>query len=371
MLYFDHSATTPIHPDVLSRMQSVSKDHFGNPSSVHRTGRESRSIIESARRIIANCIHADPNEIIFTGSGTEANNAVLYSLVNTKKQHVISTNVEHPAVFKVLKMLEPLGVTYTALSVDQYGYLNPKKLEAAIQSNTGLISVMFVNNEVGTINPIKSLSRIADLKEIPFHSDTVQALGKIPISVKDFSADYFCFSAHKFYGPKGVGFLYKRKGAPLNPFIIGGSQESNLRAGTENVPGIAGLAEAVALATKNLNSRISHLNQLEGTFKSEIDSANLNVVYNGHPEHRVPGLVSVSFIGQKNDILLAKLDRKDISVSSGSACGSGSIKPSPVLEAMGISETQNISTLRISFGRQNTVEDVKTLVYSIASIING
>ena len=371
MLYFDHSATTPIHPDVLAKMQSVSQDHFGNPSSIHSSGRKSRAILESARRTIAESIHAESSEIVFTGSGTEANNVVLWSMAQGEKRHVITSMVEHPAVLKVLRKLEPFGVTFTALSVDSYGLVDPKELKKAIQPDTGLISIMMVNNEVGTINPMASLVRMAQSKGIPFHSDTVQALGKTQLSAKAIHADYFSFSAHKLYGPKGVGFLFKRKGASLNPIILGGSQESNLRAGTENVPGIAGLAEAVRLATARLEKRRNHLSELESIFKSEMVTANIDVVYNGHPDYRVPGVISASFQGQRSDILLAKLDRQGFAVSSGSACGSGSVEPSPVLVAMGISEAQNISTLRISFGRSNSSQEVKTLVSAISNIIHG
>lgn len=371
MLYFDHSATTPIHPDVLAIMQSVAQDHFGNPSSVHAAGRKSRAILESARRTIATSIHAEPNEIVFTGSGTEANNAVLWSMANAEKQHVVTSAVEHPAVLKVLQSLKPFGVTFTALPVDGHGLVDPNELTKAIQSDTGLISIMMVNNEVGTINPMDTLVEVAQSKGIPFHSDTVQALGKTPLSTKEIEADYFSFSAHKLYGPKGVGFLYKRKGSSLNPLIIGGSQESNLRAGTENVAGIAGLAEAVRLAADHLDNRRTHLMELESIFKSEMATSNIDVTYNGHPQHHVPGVISASFTGQRSDILLAKLDRKEIAVSSGSACGSGSVKPSPVLEAMGISDHQNISTLRISFGRGNSIQDVYTLVSTLSNIIHG
>lgn len=292
-------------------------------------------------------------------------------MAQREKQHVITSMVEHPAVLKVLQKLKPFGVTFTALPVDSHGLVDPKELEKAIQPNTGLISIMMVNNEVGTINPMASLVAVAQSKGIPFHSDTVQALGKTHLSAKEIKADYFSFSAHKLYGPKGVGFLFKRKDASLNPLIIGGSQESNLRAGTENVPGIAGLAEAVRLATAHLEKRRSHLSELESIFKSEMAAANVEVMYNGHPDYRVPGVISASFQGQRSDILLAKLDRQNIAVSNGSACGSGSVEPSPVLAAMGLSEAQNISTLRISFGRGNSISEVKTLASTIASIIHG
>ena len=368
MPYFDHSATTPIHPQVLETMNSISEIHFGNPSSIHASGRKSRSIIESARRTIAEAIQASHNEIIFTGSGTEANNIVLWSLAHLEKKHVITSTIEHPAILKVLETIAPLGVTFTALSVDEFGQVNPEDLKNSIQSDTGLISIMMVNNEVGTINPMNALIKIAQSKGIPFHSDTVQALGKTPLSVQDINADYLSFSGHKFYGPKGVGFLYKKNGALLNPLIIGGGQESHFRAGTENVPGIAGLSEAVRLAVENISKRISHLENLESLFKEKISIACPNIIFNGHPEHHVPGVISVSFPGHRSDILLAKLDREGIEVSSGSACGSGSVKPSPILQAMGILEEQNLSTLRISFGRSNSFDEVTSLVSTLSNI---
>ena len=370
MPYFDHSATTPIHPQVLEMMNSISEKHFGNPSSIHASGRKSRSIIESARRTIAEAIQASHNEIIFTGSGTEANNIVLWSLAHLEKKHVITSAIEHPAILKVLETIAPLGVTFTTLSVNEFGQVNPEDLKNSIQSDTGLISIMMVNNEVGTINPMNTLIKIAQSKGIPFHSDTVQALGKTPLSVQDINADYLSFSGHKFYGPKGVGFLYKKNGASLNPLIIGGGQESYFRAGTENVSGIAGLSEAVRLAVENISSRISHLEKLEFVFKEKISSACPNIIFNGHPENHVPGVISVSFPGYRSDILLSKLDREGIEVSSGSACGSGSVNPSPVLEAMGILEEQNISTLRISFGRSNSLNEVTSLVSTLSNITN-
>ena len=371
MPYFDHSATTPIHPDVLEKMNAVSKNHYGNPSSVHASGRKSRAIIEDARRQIASAIEASPAEIIFTGGGTEANNMVLWHLTQSDKKHVITSSIEHPAILKVLKQLAPLGITYSTLPVNNHGRVKADDLKKAIQPDTGLISVMMVNNEVGSIQPLPSLIEVAKTARIPFHSDAVQDLGKIPLTVKDIDADYLSFSAHKFYGPKGVGFLYKKKESPLNPLIIGGGQESNLRAGTQNVPGIAGLGEAVRLAAENLSKRVKHLEELESVFITHLNKECPKVILNGCPKHHIPGVVSASFPGRKSDILLAKLDRKGLEVSSGSACGSGSVKPSTVLEAMGIPKEQNITTLRISFGRDNTEADVISLAQTLGSITHG
>ena len=368
MPYFDHCATTPIHPNVLEKMYTVSKNHFGNPSSTHSSGRKSRAIIEEARRQIASAINASSSEIIFTGGGSEANNMVLWTLTQTEKKHVITSSIEHPAVLKVLNHLEPLGITYSIIPVNSHGRVNADNLKNAIQSDTGLISIMMANNEIGSIQPIKSLIKIAKSVGIPFHSDTVQVLGKVALSVQEVEADYMSFSAHKLYGPKGVGFLYKRKGAPLNPLVIGGGQENNFRAGTENVPGIAGMGEAVRLASKNLNKRKTHLENLESTFITQLKHECNKAIINGCPNHHLPGVISVSFPGNRSDILLAKLERENMEVSSGSACDSGSIQPSAILEAVGIPEEQNISTLRISFGRENTEEDVIHLAKTLGSI---
>ena len=371
MPYFDHSATTPIHPAVLEKMNVVSASYYGNPSSIHSSGRKSKAIIEEARRNIAAAIDAESSEIIFTGSGSEANNMVLWSLRQADKKHVVSSAIEHPAVLTVLQKLEPLGITYSALPVNNHGRVKPQDLQDSIQPDTGLISIMMVNNEVGSIQPIKALIEIAKSAGIPFHSDTVQTLGKIPISVKDIEADMMSFSAHKFYGPKGVGFLYKRKNTKLKPLIIGGGQETSFRAGTENVPGIAGMGEAVRLVKENLIQRMNHLEKLESIFLDHIQKACPEVIINGCPKHHIPGVVSASFPGQRSDILLAKLDRRSMEVSSGSACGSGSVKPSAVLEAMAIPEDQNVSTLRFSFGRENTESEVIELAKVLGVITNG
>lgn len=371
MPYFDHSATTPIHPKVLKNMMDVAQQHFGNPSSVHASGRKSNAIIEEARRTIATAIHASPSEIIFTGGGSEANNMVLWSLIQSNKKHVVTSSIEHPAILTVLEKLEPLGISFTVLPVNHQGRVNPKIVDKSIQSDTGLISIMMANNEVGTIQPITELIEMTHNHGIPFHSDAVQTLGKIPLSVQDIQADFMSFSAHKLYGPKGVGFLYKRKGLPLSPLIIGGGQEGKHRAGTENVSGIAGMGEAVRLASKNLSKRMNHLEALETVFITHLNRECHNAVINGCPNHHLPGVISASFPGYKSDILLAKLDRLGMEVSSGSACGSGSIKPSPVLEAMGISDSQNISTLRFSFGRDNTEQEVIELVKALGQFANG
>lgn len=369
MLYFDHSATTPIDRKVLTLMQEVANAHFGNPSSIHKYGQKARAIIEKSRRQIADALSVKSRNIVFTGGGSEANNMVLQNLLYSDKKHVITSAIEHPAILKVLKHLKNFGVSYTIVPVDKFGVVNPINIESAIRDNTALISIMYANNEVGTIQPIAEIAEIAKNNNTLFHSDAVQTPGKIPIAINELSADLMSFSAHKFYGPKGVGFLYIRDGIKLHPLIIGGGQEKKLRAGTENTPGIAGLGLAMELATNNLSDRQNHLETLENYFKQRLAEIYPEAIYNGHPDSHLPGLVSVTIPSVTSDLLLVNLDMKDIAVSSGSACSSGTVKPSDVLKAMQISHWNNISTLRISFGKSNTIEEVDTLIEALDEIL--
>lgn len=367
MYYFDHSATTPLHPKVKELMDEVGGLHFGNPSSVHSSGQKAKTLIENARGQMANAIGCSSNEVIFTGGGSEANNLVLWNVIHHEKKHVITSVIEHPAVLNVLDNLEKFGVTYAAVGVDETGMVDPDDVQNAITEKTGLISIMLANNEMGTIQSIADIATIAKDHGIMMHTDAVQALGKIPISAKELGVDCMSFSAHKFYGPKGVGTLFMCKGLQFKPLIIGGSQERSLRAGTENTPGIAGLGLAAELAAKNITVTQSHLNLLANAFKDQISSCCPNVVYNGHPEKHLPGLVNISFPEFRSDLLMIHLDHKGVAVSSGSACSSGDIKPSRILSAMGIEDDINNCTLRISFGTGNTMEDVEYLTQSLKS----
>jgi len=370
MLYFDHSATTPIDPKVADLMHEVAEKHFGNPSSIHKYGQKARAIIEKSRRQIADALIVKSRNIIFTGGGSEANNMVLQNLLYSDKKHVITSSIEHPAIVKVLKHLKKFGVSFTTVAVDKYGLVDPINIASAIQDDTALISIMYANNEVGTIQPISEVAKIAHKKNILFHSDAVQAPGKIPIITNELNPDLMSFSAHKFYGPKGVGFLYLRDGIKLHPMIIGGGQEKKMRAGTENTPGIAGLGLAMELAIQNLPNTQNHLETLENHFKTQLLKIYPIAVFNGHPEFHLPGLISVTIPSITSDILLVNLDMKGMAVSSGSACSSGAVKPSDVLKAMHMSNQNNISTLRISFGKGNTIEEVNMLIDTLAEIIN-
>jgi cysteine desulfurase len=362
MLYFDHSATTPIDHKVLTLMQEVANAHFGNPSSIHKYGQKARSIIEKSRRQIADALGVKSRNILFTGGGSEANNMVLQNLLYDGKKHVITSGIEHPAILKVLKHLKNFGVSNTAVSVDKFGMADPVSIESAIRDDTVLISIMYANNEVGTIQPIAEIAEIAHKNNILFHSDAVQAPGKIPIVINELSPDLMSFSAHKFYGPKGVGFLYISDGIKLHPMIIGGGQEKKLRAGTENTPGIAGLGLAMEMAVQELPEVQNHLETLESQFKDKLTNIYPEAIYNGHPDLHLPGLISVTIPSVTNDLLLVNLDLKGMAISSGSACSSGTVKPSDVLKAMHISNQHNISTLRISFGKGNTFEEVDKLI---------
>lgn len=369
MLYFDHSATTPIDTKVLTLMQEVANAHFGNPSSIHKYGQKARAIIEKSRRQIADALGVKSRNIIFTGGGSEANNMVLQNIIYSDKKHVITSSVEHPAILKVLKHLKKFGVSYSAVPVDKFGMVDPANIKSTIRDDTALISIMYANNEVGTIQPIAKIAEIAKNHNILFHSDAVQTPGKIPIIMNELNTDLMSFSAHKFYGPKGVGFLYIRDGIKLYPMIIGGGQEKKLRAGTENTPGIAGLGLAMEMAVTNLSYARNHLKTLENHFKNRFTKIYPMAIYNGHPDLHLPGLVSVTIPSVTSDIMLVTLDMKGMAISSGSACSSGTVEPSDVLKAMHISNQNNISTLRISFGKGNTIEEVDMLIDALDEIL--
>lgn len=369
MLYFDNSATTPIDQDVQSLMSDLNQNIYGNPSSIYASGRNAKNIIEIARRQLANAINSEPSEIIFTGGGSEANNIVLWDMVHKKRNHVITSSIEHPAILLVLRELEKLGVKHTIVPVDKNGLIDPNDIKKNIISDTGLISIMMANNEVGTIEPIQEIARIAHEHDVLFHSDAIQVLGKLPIDVKKLKLDIMSFSAHKFYGPKGVGALYIKDGVSINPMIIGGSQEKNMRAGTENVSGIAGLGLAAEIASNFEKENFSHLLELENYFKELIIDKHNDITFNGFDNNKLPGLVNLTIPNIPSDLLLINLDNDGISISNGSACSSGTISPSPVLKAMGLSDKRNLESVRISAGKYNTMDEVNKLVDSIHSSI--
>ncbi|RMF08801.1 MAG: cysteine desulfurase [Candidatus Neomarinimicrobiota bacterium] len=350
---------------VLREMSTVQRDIFGNPSSTHAYGRKARHRVEKARAQVADLLQASPLEIIFTGGGSESNNQILWNLLYSRRKHVVTSAIEHPAILTTLKHLKNFGIRYTAVPVDRQGRVNPDEVRKAIEPDTGLITIMLANNEIGTVQPAEEIGRIAREAGIPFHTDAVQVPGKLPIDVRRLGVDALSLSAHKFYGPKGVGCLFLRQGFQPHAHILGGGQERRLRAGTENVPGIVGMGVAAELAREGYGP---HLQALEARFRERLTSLCPEIRFNGDPDHHLPGLVSLTVPNPTTDILLIKLDRRGLAVSGGSACSSGSVQPSRVLQAIGLSNDQNQRTLRISFGKGNTLEEVDVLARALAEI---
>lgn len=370
--YFDHAATTYVKPEVFEAMKPWFTELFGNPSSIYSLGRESRKAIEEARAQIAWCLNAHHTEVFFTGSGTEADNwaikGVAYANRN-KGKHLITSVIEHHAVLEAFEYLRKEGFEVTYLPVDENGLVNPEDLKKEIRPDTTLVSVMFANNEIGTVQPIRELAAIAHEKGAFFHTDAVQAMGNIRVDVKELGVDLLSMSAHKFYGPKGVGALYVKKGVKLDNFMHGGAQERNRRAGTENVPGVIGLATALKLATENLEAYNSHLKKLSDKLIDKVFERIPHVRLNGDRERRLPGNVNFSFRFIEGESLLLMLDMKGIQASSGSACTSGSLDPSHVLLAIGLPHEIAHGSLRITFGEKNTEEEVDYLVDSLVEIV--
>lgn len=361
-MYFDHSATTPVHPEVQKLISDTQADIYGNPSSNHFLGRKARLLLETSRNQVANAINTAPEKIIFNSGGTESNNHVLWSMLGKDKNHIISNAIEHSAIIKVLQRLKNLGVEHTLVKVDKDGLVNISDIESKIKSNTGLISIMLANNEIGTIQPVEEVVKIAKKYGILVHTDAVQCLGKMDVDVQKLGVDFLSLSAHKFYGPKGIGALFVKDPKTLKPFITGGGQENTFRAGTENIAYIAAMGQASEIATRSITKNSNHIISLEKYFKKELKKSFKNIVFNGSQSQKLPGVISISFLGSSSDILLIQLDREEVYVSNGSACGSGIVKPSHVLSAIGLDERTNLSTLRFSFGNDNNLDEIKALI---------
>ncbi|MBP7175419.1 MAG: cysteine desulfurase NifS [Thermoclostridium sp.] len=372
IIYFDHAATTYVKPEVFDAMKPWFTELYGNPSSIYSLGRESKKAIEEARAQIAWCLNAHPTEVYFTGSGTEADNWAIKGVAyaNRKKgKHLITSVIEHHAVLEAFEYLRKEGFEVTYLPVDENGLINPEELKKAIRPDTTLVSIMFANNEIGTVQPIQKLAAIAHERGSIFHTDAVQAMGNIRVNVKDLGVDLLSMSAHKFYGPKGVGALYVKKGVKLDNFMHGGAQERNKRAGTENVPGVIGLATALKLATDNLEAYNSHLQTLSNRLIDKVLERIPYVRLNGDRKQRLPGNVNLSFRFVEGESLLLMLDMKGIQASSGSACTSGSLDPSHVLLAIGLPHEIAHGSLRITFGEKNTEEEVDFLINNLEEIV--
>ncbi len=371
--YFDNAATTRVKEEVLEAMFPYYTKEYGNPSSLYSIGRASKRAIEQAREQVANLIGANTNEIIFTGCGSESDNTALKGIAyahKDKENHIITSKIEHSAILESCKTLEKQGFEVTYLNVDSNGLVNLEELQNAITEKTILISVMFANNEIGTIEPIAEIAKIAKSRNIIFHTDAVQAVGNVPIDVKELGVDMLSMSAHKIYGPKGVGALYVRKGINFERFLDGGHQEKNNRAGTENVAGIVGLGKACELSQKNLEKHIQHLSNLRDYYISEVTKKIQDIKVNGSMEKRLPGNSNISFKGINGEALLFSLDEKGICASTGSACNSGITSASHVLIAIGVQSDMASGTLRVTFGEDNTVEDVDYLIQNLIFIVN-
>lgn len=373
-VYMDYAATTPVRQEVAERVSRCLMDLWGNPSSVHSFGREARRVVEEAREEVACLIGARPDEVFFTSGGTEADNLAVLGVARrfeAKGRHIVTSAVEHHAVLHACEYLERAGFEVTRLRVDGSGLVDPDELRKAIRKDTILVSVMLANNEVGALQPIWELTAIAREAGVLFHTDAVQAAGNIPVDVKELGVDLMSMSAHKFYGPKGVGVLYVRKGVRLEPVLFGGGQERQLRPGTENVPGIAGMGAAAGLARREMSDRAARVASLREALVSGLRERMDGVRVNGHPDPRwrLPGIASVTLSGVEGESVLMNLDLKGVAASGGSACAAGSLEPSHVLLAMGLTPDEARGTIRFSLGSGNTMEDVDRVLEVLPPIV--
>ncbi len=371
-IYFDNSATTKLDEEVLKEMMPYLTEDYGNASSIYKLGRESRKAIEEARERIAKAIHAEPNEIYFTSGGSEADNTIIRGVAyqyKNKGNHIITSKIEHPAVLETCKQLEKEGFEVSYIGVDEKGRINLEELKNVIKPETILISIMFANNEIGTIQPVDEIGKIAKEHQIIFHTDAVQAVGTLDIDVKDMNIDSLSMSSHKFYGPKGIGALYVRKGIVFQKFMNGGHQERGKRAGTENTAAIVGMGKAIELAYEHVEEHRNHLKELRDYYISQIQERIPYIKINGEPENGLPGLSNISFRFIEGEGILLNLDLKGISASSGSACTSGSLDPSHVLLAIGLPHEIAHGSIRISMGKYNTKEEVDYLIEQMVEII--
>lgn len=369
-IYLDHAATCPTDPEVLEAMQPYFTEHFGNPSSIYSISRTTRNAIETARAILAKAIGAAPEEIVFTSGGSESDNFSVKGVAHAlreKGRHIITSQIEHHAVLYTCKYLEKNGYTVTYLPVDHDGIIRIEELEKAIRPDTILITIMHANNEIGSIQPIREIGEIAKKHKIVFHTDAVQTFGHIPVDVNELNADLLSISGHKFYGPKGVGALYIRKGTKITPLIHGGDQERRRRASTENVPGIVGLGKAVEIARDVMTGELQRQARLRDEFIQKILTTIPDSRLNGAPLQRLPNNINISFKGIEGESILLNLDMYGIAASTGSACSSSSLEPSHVLLAIGLDHELAHGSVRFSLGKHTTAEDLN----SVAEILPG
>ena len=371
--YFDNAATTKVKEEVLEEMFPYFLEQYGNPSSMYFLGREAKRALEKARKRVSDLINCKPQEIYFTSCGSESDNTAIKGIAYKNKdigKHIITSKIEHPAVLHTCQALEKDGFEVTYLNVDKYGFINLEELENSIKKDTILISIMFANNEIGTIEQIEEISKIAKTHNIIFHTDAVQACGNIDIDVEKLGIDMLSLSGHKLNAPKGVGALYVKEGIEFQKFMDGGHQEKNKRGGTENVAEIVGLGKASELAKNNLKQHQEHLKTLRDYYIKNIEERLPDAKLNGPRENRLPGNANFSFPGINGEELLIHLDERGICASAGSACTTGTTNPSHVLVAIGLDKNLSKGALRVSFGDENTLEDADFLVNSLVEIIN-
>ncbi len=372
-IYLDYAATTPCDPDVLEAMKPYFSEKFGNPSSIHSFGQETKKAVEDARNTLADFLGAKPEEIVFTSGGTESNNFALFGMAGAlekKGNHIITSQIEHHAIIEPCKVLEKKGYSVTYVKVDRSGTVNPQDVLKAITDKTILISVMHANNEIGVIEPIAEIGKLAKEKGIPFHTDAVQAVGHIPTNINELNVDALSLSAHKFYGPKGVGALYIRKGTRINRFLHGGDQEKGRRASTLNVPGIVGMAKAIELCKEKMADEARIQAELRDALIKALTNKIEKSYLNGHPVNRLPNNANISFEYIEGESILLNLDMLGIAASTGSACTSSSLEPSHVLLAIGIRPESAHGSLRLSLGRWTKKADIDYVIEVLPPVVD-
>ena len=372
-IYLDHAATTAVRPEALEAMLPFLTEACGNASSIHATGREARRALEAARRQIADALGAENREIYFTSGGSESDNWAIIGTaraLQNRGRHMITSSVEHHAVLHACDFLEKNGFEITRVKTDGYGRVNPEEIRKALRSDTILVSVMTANNEIGTLEPVAEIAEMCRENGIRFHTDAVQAVGSVPVNVKETGVDLLSLSAHKFYGPKGAGALYIRSGVRMDPLIFGGAQEKSLRAGTENVPAIVGMGKALEAACREMPETAERITRLRKKLIHGILYAIPDARLLGDPENRLPGNCCFQFPGVEGEALLLRMDLQGIAASSGSACTSGSVDPSHVLKAIGLKDMEAKGSLRMTLGKENTEEEIDTVLHVLPEIVS-